>query len=97
MARIVLPQMRLGLAATWFIVFVLAFGELGVSILVAPPGDATLPIHIYTMIANAPSSSVAAFALLQVMVILTPLTVARHDRIDAQGPVTRAALDEKCK
>ena len=74
MARIVLPQMRLGLAATWFIVFVLAFGELGVSILVAPPGDATLPIHIYTMIANAPSSSVAAFALLQVMVILTCVT-----------------------
>ncbi len=71
MVRIVLPQMRLGLAVTWVIVFVLAFGELGVSILVAPPGDATLPIRIYTMIANAPSSNVAAYALLQAAVILT--------------------------
>jgi iron(III) transport system permease protein len=67
--HIVLPQMRFGVAITWLIVFVLAFGELGVSILVAPPGDATLPIRIYTMVANAPSSSVAAFALLQMIVI----------------------------
>jgi iron(III) transport system permease protein len=70
-ARIVLPQMRMGIATVWVIVFVLAFGELGVSILVAPPGEATLPIRIYTMIANAPSSHVALFALLQIVVIFT--------------------------
>jgi iron(III) transport system permease protein len=67
--------MAQGLAATWVIVFVLAFGELGVSILVAPPGDATLPIRIYTMIANAPSSNIAAFALLQASVILTGMVL----------------------
>jgi iron(III) transport system permease protein len=68
--RIVLPQMRVGLAIAWTIVFVMAFGELGASILIAPPGDATLPIRIYTLIANAPSSQVAAFALLQTTVVL---------------------------
>jgi iron(III) transport system permease protein len=72
---IVLPQIRLGLLITWTIVFVLAFGELGVSILVAPPGEATLPIRIYTIIANAPSSHVALLALLQTAVILTPLAI----------------------
>jgi iron(III) transport system permease protein len=75
MARIVVPQMRVGIAAAWVIVFVLAFGELGASILVAPPGDATLPIRIYTMIANTPSSQVAAFALLQTAVVVTALAV----------------------
>jgi iron(III) transport system permease protein len=70
---IVLPQMRLGLAAAWVVVFVLAFGELGVSILVAPPGEATLPIRVYTIIANTPSSHVAALALLQTAVIFVPL------------------------
>lgn len=70
MARVVLPQMRVAIAAVWLIVFVLAFGELGASILIAPPGDATLPIRIYTLIANTPPSHVAAFALLQTMVIL---------------------------
>jgi iron(III) transport system permease protein len=73
MWRIVVPQMLLGLVAAWLVAFVLAFGELGVSILVAPPGETTLPIRIYTTIANAPSSSVAVLALLQASVILLPL------------------------
>ncbi len=75
MWRIVFPQMRLGLVAAWLIAFVLAFGDLGVSILVAPPGETTLPIRIYTIIANAPSSSVAVLALLQASIILGPLVV----------------------
>ena len=75
MSRIVLPQIQLGVVAAWVIAFILAFGELGVSILVAPPGEATLPIRIYTIIANTPSSHVAALALLQAGVIFTPLAV----------------------
>jgi iron(III) transport system permease protein len=73
MWRIVLPQIRLSVAATWVIAFILAFGELGVSILVAPPGEATLPIRVYTIIANTPSAHVAALALLQAAVVLAPL------------------------
>jgi iron(III) transport system permease protein len=75
MSRIVLPQITLALSATWVVVFILAFGELGASILVAPPGDATLPIRIYTIIANTPPANVAALALLQSMVVLAPLVV----------------------
>jgi iron(III) transport system permease protein len=75
MTHIVMPQIRLGLVTAWVIVFVLAFGELGVSILVAPPGEATLPIRIYTIIANTPASHVAALALLQTAVILGPLAM----------------------
>jgi iron(III) transport system permease protein len=73
--RIVLPQIRLGLVTAWVIAFVLAFGELGVSILIAPPGEATLPIRIYTIIANTPASHVAALALLQASVILIPVAL----------------------
>jgi iron(III) transport system permease protein len=73
MARIVVPQIRLGVAAAWVIAFILAFGELGVSILIAPPGEATLPIRIYTIIANTPSSHVAVLALLQTAVVFVPL------------------------
>ena len=75
MGGIVAPQIRHGLLIAWVIAFVLAFGELGVSILVAPPGEATLPIRIYTIIANTPPSHVAALALLQTAVILTPLAM----------------------
>ena len=73
--RIVVPQMRLSIVGAWLMAFVLAFGELGVSILVAPPGEATLPIRIYTILANAPSSSVAILALLQAGTVLGPLAV----------------------
>jgi ABC-type spermidine/putrescine transport system permease subunit II len=75
MSRIVLPQIKLAIAAVWVVAFVLAFGELGVSILVAPPGETTLPIRIYTMIANTPPSTVAVLALLQTAVVLAPLLV----------------------
>jgi iron(III) transport system permease protein len=73
MTHIVVPQVSPALVAMWVVIFVLAFGELGASILVAPPGEATLPIRIYTLIANAPPAQVAALALLQAGVILTPL------------------------
>jgi iron(III) transport system permease protein len=75
MTRIVVPQIRLGLVTAWVIAFVLAFGELGVSILIAPPGEATLPIRIYTIIANTPPAHVAALALLQASVILIPVAL----------------------
>jgi iron(III) transport system permease protein len=73
MRRIVLPQLRAGLAAAWIVVFVLSFGELGASVLIAPPGESTLPIRIYTIIANTPPAHVAALALLQAVVIFAPL------------------------
>lgn len=75
MTYIVAPQIVLGLLAAWIVVFILAFGELGASILVAPPGETTLPIRIYTIIANAPASHVAALALLQSLVIFCPVAL----------------------
>ena len=71
--RIVLPQIRTGLLAAWVVSFILAFGEVGTTILVAPPGESTLPIRVYTMIANAPPGQVAALALFQSAVGLCPL------------------------
>ena len=73
MTRIVLPQIRTGLLAAWTVSFILAFGEVGTTILVAPAGESTLPIRVYTMIANAPPGHVAALALFQSAVGLCPL------------------------
>ena len=75
MAHIVLPQIKLGLLAVWVVSVILAFGEVGTSILVAPPGDTTLPIRVYTLTANAPPGHVATLALFQSLVILAPLVV----------------------
>jgi iron(III) transport system permease protein len=73
--RIVLPQIRTGIAASWVVIFVFTFGELGATVLVAPPGESTLPVRVYTLITNAPSSQVAALALIQTSIILIPLAL----------------------
>ncbi|MGI8918160.1 MAG: ABC transporter permease subunit, partial [Pyrinomonadaceae bacterium] len=75
LAQIVLPNIRHAVVAAWLVSFILAVGELGTTILVAPPGESTLPVRIYTLIANTPSSEVAALALMEVGIILVPLTV----------------------
>ncbi|MGQ0762669.1 MAG: ABC transporter permease [Acidobacteriota bacterium] len=72
-ARIVVPNIWTGIAAAWVVAFIFAFGELGATILVAPPGESTLPVRVYTLIANTPPSEVAALALMQIGVILIPL------------------------
>jgi iron(III) transport system permease protein len=74
-ARIILPHLRAGIIAAWVVSFIFAFGELGATALVAPPGQATLPVHIYTRIANAPSGEVAALAVMQSAVAMTMLAL----------------------
>jgi len=74
-SRIVLPQISTGLAAAGVVVFIFAFSELGATVLVAPPGESTLPVRVYTLIANTPSSEVAALALMQSGIVLIPLAL----------------------
>jgi len=76
--------MRAGIAAALVVAFIFAFGELGATVLVAPPGESTLPVRVYTLIANAPSAEVAALALMQAGIVLVPLALfsifVRHKR-----------------
>lgn len=74
-ARIVFPQITAATAAALVVSFIFAFGELGATVLVAPPGESTLPVRVYTLIANAPSSQVASLALMQAGIVLMPLIV----------------------
>jgi iron(III) transport system permease protein len=84
--RIVFPQIKSAVAAALVVSFILAFGELGATVLVAPPGESTLPVRVYTLIANAPTSQVASLALMQAGVLLISLLVfglfARSERFN---------------
>jgi iron(III) transport system permease protein len=72
---IIVPQIRGGITAAWVAVFVLAFGELGTTVLVTPPGESTLPVRVYTLIANAHQGEIATLALLQMLATVVPLCV----------------------
>jgi iron(III) transport system permease protein len=70
---IVIPQIRGGILGAWVAVFVFTFGELGTTVLIAPPGESTLPVRVYTLIANAPQGEIATLALLQVLAAVVPM------------------------
>lgn len=76
MRHIVVPQIVGSLLVAWVMVFVLAFGEVSASVLVAPAGHTPYPVHVLTLIANTRPEQVAALALVQTLVILCALSVA---------------------
>jgi len=70
---ILVPSMKRSLLAVGLLVFILAFGELAITILLIPAGTSTLPLQIFTTITNSPDEVMATLCLLQVLVILITL------------------------
>jgi iron(III) transport system permease protein len=68
--QIWLPMLTPGLLAAAGIVFALTTGELGATLLVAPPGHATLTIRIYNFLHYGASSVVAGLCLMMAVTIL---------------------------
>lgn len=61
---ITVPMIRKGLLIGFFISFILAFSELGTTLLVIPPGMSTIPIKIYNFMHYGAESMVAALCLI---------------------------------
>jgi iron(III) transport system permease protein len=81
LTRITLPLVRNGLITGFFIGFVLALGDLGVTLLVIPPGMATIPIKVYNFLHYGAEDTVAAFCVilvaLQLLVSIGLLALAK--------------------
>ena len=75
LGKILLPLQGYGLIATWLISFMFCIGELGTTILVYPPGHETLPIALFTMMANSPTDIVSALSIVIVVMTLLPVGV----------------------
>jgi len=63
-----LPMVTPAVAVTLLVVFVLSLGELGASLLIAPPGQATLPLRIYNLLHYGATDVVSALSLIMVVV-----------------------------
>ncbi|MCR4319429.1 MAG: iron ABC transporter permease [Candidatus Brocadiaceae bacterium] len=75
LGNILLPLQGYGLIATWLICFMFCVGELGTTILVYPPGHETLPIALFTIMANSPTDVVSALSIIIVVMTLLPVGV----------------------
>ena len=73
--KILIPLQGYGIIATWLICFLFCIGELGTTILVYPPGHETLPIALFTVMANSPVDVVSAMSVLIVGMSLLPVVV----------------------
>ncbi len=71
--KVVAPLSKSGILAGWGIAFVLSMGELAVTLLVTPAGEATLPIRIYTLMHYGAQQLVAALCIILVCVTLLPI------------------------
>lgn len=66
LARVVVPHMLPALAAALLLIGLLATADVGSVLLLHPPGQSSLPLAIFTVMANAPESLVASLCLVYV-------------------------------
>ena len=71
--HIVVPLATRGLIAVWVIGYVFCLRDLGISMVVYPPGSDTLPVRILTLMANGSPSLIAALCVILVAITLLPL------------------------
>ncbi len=67
--KIVVPLSKKNILAVLFIIFILAFGELGTTLLIIPPGRETIPIKIYNLMHYGADQLVAALCLIFILII----------------------------
>jgi iron(III) transport system permease protein len=69
MLNVLAPLTKRHLLVAAFIVFVLAFGELGTTLLISPPGVETIPVKIYNMMHYGAEEMVAALCIILMTLI----------------------------
>lgn len=70
---VLLPRLRGTLMTGGLVTFIYVFNELGMAVLLAPPGVSTLPLRIFSTVHYGPENMVAAMCLFQILVLALPI------------------------
>ncbi len=70
---VTLPLCRPGLVAAWVVGFLFCIRDTGLSMILYPPGRDTLPVRLFTLMANGRPEMLAALCVLMVLAALAPL------------------------
>ncbi len=73
--HVVAPAALPGVIAAWLIGFIFCLRDLGASMLVYPAGQDTLPVRIFTLMANGAPSLISALCVILVAVSLLSLAI----------------------
>jgi iron(III) transport system permease protein len=71
--RVALPLVLPGMGAAMLLVAVLSAADITTTLLLEPPGRQTLPVAIFTIMANSPEGLVASVCLAYVLLVLALL------------------------
>jgi iron(III) transport system permease protein len=69
--------MKSGLVAGWLLLLLIFMRELNTSILLFSPGNEVISVALYIMVENAPPVQLAAFAVIQTILLLAVVSFAR--------------------
>jgi len=72
---IVAPLAKRGLIAGWLVGYIFCLRDMGITILVYPPGHDTFPVRIFTLMANGSSTLIAALCVIMIGITLVPLGI----------------------
>ncbi|MBI5048790.1 MAG: iron ABC transporter permease [Deltaproteobacteria bacterium] len=70
---ILIPLAKRGLAGAWLVGFIFCLRDLDITMIVYPPAHDTLPVRIFTLMANSPEEVIAALSIIMVAITLLPL------------------------
>jgi iron(III) transport system permease protein len=73
--HVVVPAALPGVIAAWLIGFIFCLRDLGASMLVYPAGQDTLPVRIFTLMANGAPSLISALCVILVAATLLSLAI----------------------
>ncbi len=73
--HIVAPLAKRGFIGAWIIAYIFCLRDLGITLVVYPPGFDTLPVRILTLMANGAPSLISALCIILIAVTLLPLFV----------------------
>ena len=70
---IIAPLAVRGLFAGWLVAYLFCLRDVGISMIVYPPGHDTLPVRTFTLMANGAPELIAAMCMLMIGAALLPL------------------------
>jgi iron(III) transport system permease protein len=75
MVFIVAPLSRRGLLAGWMVGYIFSLRDTGISMIVYPAGHETLPVRIFTLMANGSPQLIAALCIIMITATLLPVGI----------------------
>ncbi len=71
--KILIPLASRGMIATWLICFIFCLRDVSITMMIYPPAHDTLPVRIFTLMANSPEDVISALCMIMIIITLLPL------------------------